>query len=343
MKKERRLFVGVDVSKDYSDYALCTVKEGVTDGVRRYSNTSRGLREVWRWIERMKEFLGMRKVCIVMEATGVYHLPVARYFSGKGYFVSVVNPARVKHFSRSQQTRTKTDSVDARLIAEFGCFQKDLREWIPLTAEEEELVSIVRQVEELTEMIISEKNRLESLSVQGSGVEKVRDMVRERIELLSRQKKELLNYLRGYVSGQGEMSEMVRYIRSITGIGDYTACAIVAEAGRILLDGTAKQLVAHAGISPAKRESGSSVRGKEMICRQGSKRLRNLLFMPTLVAIRHNPVIREFYRRLVRGGKPRKVAVIACMRKLLHIVWGVVNNRTHFDPEWEKRKTLVFA
>lgn len=345
MKKEKMLFVGVDVSKEYSDYALCTGEKELGDRVRRYPNTSRGLKEVRGWVERVKKSYRLKGICVVMEATGVYHLPVARYFSEKGYRVSVVNPARVRHFSSSQQIRTKTDAVDARVIAEFGCSQKELREWVPPTAEDEELVSIVRQVEEITEMITSERNRLEALSVQGSGVEKVRDVVRERMEFLTRQKRELLDHLRRHISGkrENEKSEILHYIRSIPGIGDYGACVIVAEAGEILLNGTKKQLVAHAGISPAKKESGSSVRKKEMISRQGTKRLRKLLFMPTLVAIRHNPVIREFYHRLVAAGKPKKCAVIACMRKLLHIVWGVVRNRTYFDPGWEKRKNPVFA
>jgi len=343
MKRERIMYCGVDVSKDYSDYALHTPFGEQVDRVRRYGNDSRGLKEVCRWLERMRKANKGKVVWLVMEATGVYHLSVANYFSGReGFSVSVVNPARVKRHAESSGTRTKTDSVDARVLASFGR-GKELQEWVPPTKEEEEIISIVRQVEAITEMIQQERNRLEALRYRGSGTKKVQEAIRVHIEFLQLQQKELKEHLRRFLSGGSALGEIGRYIRSIVGIGDYTACVIIAEAGRVIMDGNKKQLVAHAGISPSERSSGKSVKGKTMISRQGAKRLRKLLFMPTLVAIQHNPVIRDFYQRLLAAGKSKKCALIACMRKLLHIVWGVVRNRTYFDPHWERKKTPQVA
>lgn len=312
--------LGMDVGKRKFDVAL---QRG--DGKSRsrtFANGEAGFRALQEWLQG----LGVERVHACLEATGTYGVALAEYLHGEGHVVSVVNPAQIKAFGESELQRTKTDRVDAKLIARF-CRAMAPSPWQPPAREVAQLQALVRRLESLQQMIQQERNRLAAPGLSPL----VQESLERTLELLAAELQHLQDQLRCHLDQHPELKEKQELLSSIPGIGESTANLLLSEISGVNF-GSARQLAAYAGLVPHQRQSGSSVRGKPRLSKRGNSRLRRALWWPAIVAMRHNPLLAAFAQRLRKAGKPTKVIIAAVMRKLLHLAFGVLKHRRPFDP-----------
>jgi len=342
MTLSRRLALGIDISKADFHVALVAADGNANTpvlGSATFANTSKGFGQLNRWLKSCSKALlkGEKKGSVslqyhaCMEASGYYSNALAFYlhdrFADTTDCVSVVRGQLPKAFMQSSGQRTKTDKQDAIGIARY-CAAQTPEPWRPPTAEEQELKALTRYVDELKTNINQERNRLE-----GATVAAVRKQIKEHIAFLDKQIKELDTQVQELLKKSQTFSEPLRLLLSIPTIGLVTAARILAEIPDIHNFDTAAQLVAYAGLNPTQHESGTSVHGKSRVSKQGNRHLRTPLFMPALVAMQGcNPALNPLIDRLVAAGRPHMVVVAAVMRKLLHIVFGVLKSGKPFDP-----------
>lgn len=310
------IILGVDISKLTFDVALLNDNKVKT---KKFSNTTKGFAEVNHWLKNK----GIDTAHACMEATGGYEAKLAQYLYDNNFKVSVINPARVKGFSMSKLSRVKTDKADSELIARFcQAMQPDL--WQPTPKHIQELQQWVRRLDSLIANKNQENNRLDGAS------EAVAVNIHTHIEFLDKQIKEVEELISNHIKGHKDLNDKSKLLDSIPGIGEKTIAVVLAFLTIENFD-SAKQVAAFVGLNPKPRQSGSSVRGVGRISKTGDADLRKAFYMPALTSIRFNPIIKDFAERLSSTGKPKMVIVIAAMRKLLHIIYGVLKNEAPFN------------
>lgn len=324
------MYVGIDVSKEWLDVALLRESQAAEKG--HFDNNTTGFHQLHHFLKKRKLKTG--QVCL--EATGYYGLEVALYLHQAGYAVSVVNPARIKAYADSQLSRTKTDANDALLIADF-CRTQQPEPWTPPPPEQRELQALVRHLQNLNDMRQQEVNRRQA-GIPSSALLKTLD---EHIAFLDHQIDDLLQQIRNHIERHPHLRQQRDLLTSIPGIGDLTAFKLLAEIVDVTAFDSARQLAAFAGLTPRERRSGSSVRGRTRLSKRGSSRLRTALYFPAIVAQRHNPILHLFAQRLLAAGKSKLQVIAAVMRKLLHLVFGILKSGQPFDPHFlDKRAAL---
>ena len=312
--------LGIDISKSKFNVALL---RGGKYRHKKLSNDLKGFENLTRWLENK----GVKDLHACMESTGVYGEALAQYLHDMGYKVSVVNPARIKGFSQSELIRTKTDKVDASLIARF-CQAMKPGLWIPEPKEIRELRSLVRRLDALVKMRNQESNRLDISN------EVVSREIKDHIEYLDKQIILIKEKISHHIDKNPELRDKRKLLDSIPGVGESTIQLVLSHFANVEKFTNAKSLTSFIGIAPREHQSGSSVRGRRKMSKVGRSSLRKALFMPALVALDHNPVIKEMKDRLTQAGKPKMVIVGAAMRKLVHLIYGVLKNKKPFDPNY---------
>ncbi|HRF95580.1 MAG TPA: IS110 family transposase, partial [Aggregatilineales bacterium] len=285
-----------------------------------------------------KNFLKKRKITdlhVCLEATGHYSDAIAQFLHDLGYTVSVVNPSRIKSYADSLLSRNKTDAGDALIIAGFCRTQKP-DTWSPPALEIVELQAMVRQLGNLKEMRQQERNRLEA----GISSKTVLDTLEKHIAFIDKQIKDLEKRIHDHINRHPGLKQQHDLLTSIPGIGDVSAFKLLAEIRDISAFDSASQLAAFAGLTPRQRVSGSSVRSKSRLSKRGSPRLRECLFMPAIVAKKHNPILSIFAQRLEKAGKSKMVIIGALMRKLLHLAYGVLKSGQPFDLHYLEKSQI---
>jgi len=325
----KTLYVGIDVSKAKVDAAM------TQDGVKIISNACfenhlQGFKKLFNWLKRHSK--GFSEIHFCLESTGIYHEELTEFLQEqKNTIVSVVNPFQAKSFSGSRLLRTKNDKVDAEMLA-FYCYVSKPKETVKLPEEVKKLKKLVRYLNTLINNRAREKTRLHSCKDSD-----VAHVLKGTILFLSQSITHVEKLIKDHIKKYPRLKHQVELLKTIPGIGNKTAYEILAEIH--IEDGktiNVKAQVAHAGLAPREFLSGSSVKGKPRICRTGNANLRKALYMPAMCAIQNNPVLKEFYSRLVSKGKLKMVALIASMRKLLVIAIGVLRNDAPFNPDWAK-------
>ena len=317
--------IGVDVAKATFDIAL-PLSEGKFRTKAKLSNSNQGHAEFLAWLAKHAP-----GAAVGMEATGVYHEGLARTLVEAGILVYVANPAWVKAFGQSLGSRTKTDRTDAKLIASFFQSQHSTRPdrlhpYVPPTAAEAKLRALVRRRDDLGEMRQMELNRLEVAN------EAVHAGIRQVVATLEQQIKAVEKAIKEHIDDDPDLRQRKDLLTSIPGLADISSAQLLARMGDIGRYDDVRQLVAHAGLNPAQRQSGA-YQGKARISRIGDAELRTTLYMPAMVGKKHNPALKAFAKRLSDAGKPNKLVMCALMRKLIHIIWGVLRSNTPFDPK----------
>ena len=325
-----KAYLGIDVSKTWLDVVL--LREGLAAEPGQFDNTPQGFRQLQHFLKKRK----VQQAQVCLEATGHYGDEVALFLHQAGHTVSVVNPLRIKAYGDSQLSRTKTDARDAALIADF-CRTQQPEVWTPPPPEHQELQALVRRLESLHDMRQQESNRRQA----GLASETILKTLDEHLAFLDQQITEVARLIQNHLDQYPHLRQQRDLLTSIPGIGDVTAFKLLAEIVDVRLFDSARQLAAYAGLTPRQRVSGSSVRGRAYLSKRGSARLRSALYFPAIVAQRHNPILRAFAQRLRAAGKEPMVVVAAVMRKLLHLVYGVLKSGHPFDPDYlEKRLAL---
>ena len=301
--------IGIDVGKEKLDVAITTEKE-----VRVWSNDEAGRAELVEWVVAQEVSL------VVVEASGGYEAAVVSELVERGQEVALVNPTRVRAFARAEGILAKTDKIDARVIARFGATMKPKVR----ARREKGQVQLNEQVTRRRQLVLiltAEKNRLHTASAA------MQAHITSHITWLQAEIEALEQQISQAIKANPAWAETAQRIESVPGIGFVTAATLVAdlpELGHL----NRQKIAALVGVAPFNHDSGKH-RGKRRIF-GGRTSVRSVLFMATLSATRHNPVIKAFYQRLLDKGKLKKVALTACMRKLLVII----NTMVKFGQDW---------
>jgi transposase len=309
--------VGIDVAKDTLEVAF-----GAEAATQPFANDDDGH-------EVLVAALAAHRVeLIVMEATGGYEAPCACALQAAGFAVAVVNARQARDFAKAMGYLAKTDGIDARVLAELAAVlaKRAEREKVvrALPSEEQQrLHAMVLRRRQLVQMLVAERNRLAmSHRAARRSIEALIKAIRKQIVEIEG---ELANHLTRHHADLAEL------LRSVKGVGPNTCMVLIAdlpELGKL----SGREISALVGIAPFNRDSGT-LRGKRTIF-GGRAQVRCALYMATIVAMRHNRVIRTFYQRLLDAGKPKKVAIVACMRKLLTILNAMVRTGNKFDETY---------
>lgn len=312
----KSLCVGVDVAKAHVDVAI-----DVGGGVQHYANDVDGHTALVAALAEQAVAL------IVMEATGGYEAELACALQAAGLPVAVINPRQARDFAKAMGRLAKTDRLDASVLAELATVlhrRPDAMRFLrPLPdADQQRLAALVARRRQLLSMLTAERLRLSTAhpAVRASitaAIEAIR-------KLLDDAEAELVKHVATH------HAEAEALLRSTSGIGPTTAATLIAELPE-LGQLSRRQISALVGVAPMNRDSGQ-MRGRRVIS-GGRARVRHTLYMATLTATRHNPVIQKFYQRLIKAGKLKKVALVACMRKLLTILNAMVRDHASFNPD----------
>ena len=279
---------------------------------------------------------------VVMEATGTYWMRLAYTLHEAGFVVSVVNPVQAHRLAQAQLRRAKTDAIDARLLMELG-FKLKPTPWAPPPPLYDALYQRLRQRDALLEIRTQERNRLHALQQWVAPQPAVVERYHLHIAFLTEQIDALQQEIAHLLRSDSEWATTTHYLLSIKGIGPLTAAWLLVATLNFTTCQTVEQLVAFAGLAPYPRQSGTSLNRTRGVGRGGHRRLRSALYMAAVASVRSNPIIRRFYRRLRQRGKPAKVALCACARKLIHIAWAVVTKHQLFDPNYQQQTHLILC
>ena len=312
--------LGIDISKLKFD--VCLIRAGGKLRHRVFPNTPDGFSQLSAWLTKHK----VERTHACLEATGAYGDALATYLHETGHAVSVINPAQIKAYAQSRLSGAKTDKADATLIAQF-CAERKPPEWSSLPREARELQALVRRLDSLLEMRQMEANRFEV-----AGTEAVRESLAEHLAYLDEEIARRQELIRAHIDSHPGLRGQRDLLLSIPGIGAATAAKLLAEIMDVKLYESARQLAAFAGLAPRPHESGSSVRRKAHLSKTGTPRLRKALYFPAVVAIRHNPYVKDLSERLRARGKCPMQIIGAAMRKLVHLAYGVLKSGRPFDP-----------
>ena len=322
-------YVGIDVGQE----ELWVAVEGRRS--RQFAHTIVGIRALVRYAQKaMPEY----RLHFCMEATGAYSRSLSvRLLEGwsSDVEVSIVNPAQVAAFGRAQLRRTKTDAVDAQVILAFAQSQHP-SPWTPEPAPLRELYQLVAEADALRTTRGQWSNRSRTHALAPDRPMAVRSTDRAVLRTLDRQLARIEEAITTLCHNTPELCEQIDLLCSIPGIGERSAARLIAYGRRALTTHSARQLTAHAGLAPRHRLSGTSVRGRSHLAKQGDAQLRRALYMPALVATRYNPILQTVYQRLREAGKPAKLAIAACMRRLLLMARAILINQKPFDANYQR-------
>jgi transposase len=307
MEKER-VYIGIDISQDNLDIA-----DYPTAQIWKHKNSHGGIAKT---VAKLK---GLNPKLIVMEATGGLETPLRQALDQAGLPVAVINPRRIRDFARSMGILAKTDKLDAKIMAYFAAKIEPTPHPPPDEASQK-LENLLARRNQTSDMLTAEKNRLKQ-----SPNKDIQVHIQDHIKWLESELKGLDKELKDNIGQNPLFMEKIKLYRSMPGVGDvlsYTLLANLSELGSL----NQREIASLVGIAPLNRDSGK-LRGRRTIW-GGRSMIRKALYMPAVVAIRCNPVIRDFYQRLLAKGKLKKVALVACMHKMLTILNSMAKNKS---------------
>lgn len=308
---EENVFVGIDVSKEWLDVVVIPSRTSW-----RMKNTQKGFDQL---IEALHPLPLDR---IVVEATGGYEAALVERLAKAGLPVCRVNPGRVRRFAQGMNWLAKTDRIDAEVLARFGEKAQPRLLVLPTEAEKR-LSALVKRRKQVVDMLVSEQNRTQLAE------QEVFDSITNVIQFLQKQLAELDAQIQDLIDQTPDLKHKQELLKSVPGVGKVLASTLVSQMPE-LGHSDRKEIAALGGLAPFSHDSGRK-RGRRMI-RGGRPFVRRVLYMATIAATRFNPVIKEMYNRLVKSGKLRKVAIVACMRKLLTILNAMLRDQTSWQP-----------
>lgn len=313
------LYVGIDIAKLSFDAAF--VVNG-TAHHQTFANNTKGFRALATWLSR---FYG--DVKITMEATGVYWEKLAYWSVSKGWQVSVVNPLQIKAYATSIAQRSKTDKLDALLLARFARNEQPAL-WQPPNNEEYKLRALMRQLRHTRLQLQREQSRLESAP------DCIRQLSQRNVTYWKQQIEDIEQMVMTFIDTTPLLKARADLLLTIPGVGKKTVPWLLTYLGDGMKFSSAKKVASFAGLAPRLHESGTSVRGKSMIGKSGLADLRTALFMPALVvSFGRYQAFQPFVQRLLANGKRRKEIVIAMMRKILTVAYGVLKSGQPYRAE----------
>lgn len=311
MAKQVRTYIGIDVSLDNLDMAAYP-----TGQIWKYPNNKHGIKKV---VEKMAS---IKPALIVMEATGGVEIDIRDALEKHGFAVAVMNPRLIREFGKAAGMLAKTDKLDAKVMALYAAKMEPTPR--PVRSEaNQRLQHLLARRGQINEMLTAEKNRFKQ-----SRVASIQNHIKEHIDWLESELKDIDKNVKTEIKNNPELSEKSDLYKSMKGVGDVLSANLVVmlpELGIL----NQREIASLVGLAPINRDSGR-MRGKQSIW-GGRAMIRRALYMPALIATRYNPVIRRLYERLISKGKLKKVAIVACMHKMLTILNSMAKNNTRFS------------
>lgn len=308
-------YIGVDVSKK-----ALSVFDGKSD--LEFENQP-GLKALKRYLK--KRYRTFDNLSMIFEATGIYSEHLKAFCAGNKIKAFILNPKQSYNFARSLGKRSKTDKIDARTIYAYQKLIAKEKMQVPVINQEANLLSsYLTSYQFAQKQRVALSNHLES--IQDKALLK---LLQQELKRTQKLEDKLLSDIKTYILDHPKLKEDFKRLLTISGIGEKTAFGLLALFNTY--QGTNRaQITALVGLDPIQRESGTSVKGRPRISKNGNRHIRKMLYMPTLCAIKNNQKIAVFYQRLLAHHKPKKVAVIAAMRKLLLVAHAIYRNKTEY-------------
>ena len=322
MNQEKK-YCGVDVSSDVLD--LC-YQDGSGDKHHlQVSNNKKGFQQLLKSCGKDLHY--------VMESTGVYHMQFMFYLHENGCVYSVVNALQIRRYIQMHLERNKSDKKDAKRICEYGIERHPQPSEMPDSAYFE-CRTINNAIQDFTKEITRISNQIHALKRSGVAAQEVIKCYENMVKKMRQEKEKLEVHLSEKLKVW--QPELLSQVSSVKGIGRRAAAELIIYTKSFKGMENYKQLISYSGLSPVEYSSGSSIRGRTKICKQGGKQIRHILYMCALNAKQTNRACRELFDRLVAGGKNKKSAVIAVCNKLLKQVFGCVKNGTMYQDDYAK-------
>jgi transposase len=319
--------IGIDVSKAKLDCAW--LKEDNKVKTKIFTNQLEGWKELVSWA---KTHTGseISELHFVMEATGIYHENLATWLHDSGANVSIANPAQVKYYAQSLGGRTKNDKKDSIVLARYGLKERP-KLWQPAPQEMRALKALLTRLDAIEKDLQREKNRHEKIIVSDTPTA-VLASINQMIEHLETEQKTLEKLIDDHIKMHKNLKENKALLETIPGIGKVMSQQMLMVLGTHQFK-DAHQCAAYLGLVPVQKESGSSIKGRSQLAKNGNKTVRAKLYMATVTATRWNPDIKAQYERLTKKGKSKMSALGAAMRKLVQICFGVLKHQQPYQPQ----------
>ena len=331
------LTVGIDVSQDKLDVAITNKNQDKPVDLGTFSNRNKGHKKLLRQLKNEVKKHDIKSIRIIIEPSGGYEQPIARFALDHQWIVNMVNPFKVRKWAESEGIRAKTDRMDARLLANFAIAKGTLPEWQPQEEHIAQLDEMLKRKEELEQSLLREKNRLNALLLKLKFKGSALASIKRSIEWIQDEIRRLENDINDHIQKHTDLKDQVKELKKVPGVGDKNSLHFLVLFHRwssLTQDlGSAKQLTSYVGLDPVPRSSGSSIKYHEAISRKGNPTLRKMLYLGALGGVfgSKNGLLRSFYNRLTSRGKHKKLVLIACARKILIWAWTIFRNKTSFD------------
>jgi len=338
MKQILKQVLGVDVAQKELVVTLGRMFNDLTIDLYAYKvfrNNKAGIVSLLKWTKSLID--KNIEVRFVMEATGVYHQKFAYYLDEKGYNLSIVLPNKISNYMRTLDTKTITDKTASRAICQFG-IERKLDLWHRPKKTYKELQQLTRERSQLVDERVIVKNQLHAESTESEPNRGSLKRMKSRIIFLNKQEKEIKKEINDILIKDIVLKKELENICTIPGVGILTAVIVLAETNGFELIRNKKQLTSYAGLDIKEKQSGTSVKKKTRISKQGNRNLRKAMHLPSLSAVKHNESHKELYKRLVEKSGLKMKALVAVQRKLLELIYVVHKNKTVFKKDYEQEK-----
>lgn len=326
--------IGIDVSKDTLAVSFGTLSIDQELHITKpitVDNNSKGFKELMFFAKKNKGKL-KAPLYFVMEATGIYYENLAYFLTEKHQKVIVALPNKTKNFSKTLDTKSKTDSLDAQMITQFG-LERQMRLWQVPSPTTKALKSLTREYNSIKKMAAQVKNQLHAKEYSNAPLKESLKRSKATLSVFQKQLKEIEKQIKSLVEKDSDLNDRINKIDKIEGVGFMTAASIIAETNGFALIENSKQLTSYAGLDVVYNESGLK-KHKTTISKKGNRFLRQAVYLPALSACKHNPSLRQTYLRLVIKKNIKKVAIIAVARKLLILIYTIFKKNIDYVPDY---------
>lgn len=326
--------IGIDVSKDNLAVSYGTLgidqEPEITKSIT-VENNKKGFKELIAFAKKIKSSSKL-PLYFVMEATGVYYENLAYFLNDKHQKVIVVLPNKTKNFSKTLETKSKTDSLDARMITQFG-LERKMQLWQVPTQLTKALKSLTREYQSIKSMATQIRNQLHAKEYSHQPLKETIKRSSATLAVFEKQLKDIEKQIRELVDKDLDLKDKIDKADSIEGVGFMTIISVIAETNGFALIQNQKQLASYAGLDVVHNESGLR-KGQTTISKKGNAYLRKAVYMPAISACRYNPKLKQLYIRLLTKRNIKKVAIVAVARKLLLLIYTIFTKNVEYIPNY---------
>ncbi len=334
-----RYSLGLDVSKDHFEACLASVDANFEQrfvATARFDNNPQGFEKLLKWLNTHATDKDAPQVAL-MEATNVYHESLAHYLHQHKKHVSVLLANRVKAYSRSLEYKSKTDAIDAQILARLG-LERNLPAWNPPSAIMLQIRQLMRERHRLQKEATRLRNQLHAMKHMHVCNELAKQLCEQRLKLVQEHISEIEKEARKLVRQDKQLTENLKYACSIRGIGWLTAVTVLAETNNFALFSSRAQLASYAGYDVRQHQSGSSVRKKGHISKKGNVYLRAAMYFPALTAIKYAPEMKALYERVFERTNIKMKGCVAVQRKLLLLMYTLVKKKETYQAHYQEQR-----